>query len=58
MNYSKEIIYHFVCNDHGDGCDMWWSIATENFNPSLKTWTCSWCGQKHLPPHKDKTLKE
>jgi len=54
MNYTREQIFHFTC----EKCDMWWSIAMENFNLSLKTWTCSWCGQKHLPPHKDKTLKE
>ena len=49
MNYSKEQIFHFVC----EKCDMWWSIAVEDFNPMLKTWTCPWCGHKHIPPHRD-----
>jgi len=32
---------------------MWWSIAAENMNMDKKTWTCPWCGHKHLPPHRD-----
>ena len=56
MNYSIEKIYHFTCNDFGDGCDMWWSIAMENFNPMLKTWTCPWCSHKHKPAHRDISL--
>ena len=36
---------------------MWWSIAAENFNPMLRTWTCPWCGHKHKPPHRD-TVEE
>jgi DNA-directed RNA polymerase subunit RPC12/RpoP len=49
MNYSKEIIYHFVCQR----CDLWWSIAAENIGIDKKTWVCPWCGHKHLPPHRD-----
>ena len=49
MNYSKEQIFHFTC----ERCDMWWSIAAENMDMNKKTWTCPWCGHKHLPPHRD-----
>ena len=50
MNYSKEQIFHFTC----EKCDMWWSVAAENMHMDKKTWICSWCGYKHLPPHRDK----
>ena len=53
MNYNIEKIFHFVCNDHGDGCDMWWTIACENMNMDKKTFYCPWCGHKHSPPHRD-----
>ena len=49
MNYSKELIYHFVCM----ACDMWWSIACENMKVDKKTFSCPWCGHKHSPPHRD-----
>ncbi|SVC84845.1 uncharacterized protein METZ01_LOCUS337699 [marine metagenome] len=52
MNYSIEKIYHFTCNDFGDGCDMWWSIACE-MNIDKKTFYCPWCGHKHTPPHRN-----
>ena len=52
VNYSIEKIYHFTCNDFGDGCDMWWSIACE-MNIDKKTFYCPWCGHKHSPPHRD-----
>ncbi len=52
MNFSKEQIFHFVCEE----CDMWWSIAMENFNPMLKTWTCPWCSHTHKPAHRDISL--
>lgn len=49
MDFSKEQIYHFVCQ----ACKLWWSIAMDNFNPMLRTWYCPWCGHKHKPPHRD-----
>ena len=52
MNFSIEKIYHFVCNDFGDGCDMWWSIAGEMI-VEKKTFYCPWCGHKHTPPHRN-----
>jgi ribosomal protein L37AE/L43A len=52
MNYTIEKIYHFVCAE----CDMWWSIAVENMNMDKKIWSCSWCGHKHEPPHRDISL--
>lgn len=53
MDFSKEHIFHFVCQ----ACNMWWSIAMDNFNPMLRTWYCPWCGHKHEPPHRDVSKK-
>ena len=56
MNYSIETIYHFVCNDHEEGCDMWWTIACENMNMDKKPFYCPWCGHKHSTPHRDTSI--
>ena len=49
MKYSKEIIYHFTCEE----CDHWWSIALENeLTNKQVSWTCPWCSHIH-----DKELK-
>ena len=47
MRYNTEKIFHFTC----EKCAMWWSVAAENMNVSKRSWICTWCGNKHSPPH-------
>ena len=47
MNYSKEIIYHFVCGE----CQNWWSHAVDEYPTSHMF--CTHCGEKKPIAEKD-----
>ena len=51
MNYSKELLYHMVC----EKCSNWWSYpSTTVADFQNKTWYCPHCSREHLPPHINK----
>ena len=50
MKYSREVLYHFSC----ENCYNWWtypSTHAPDFN--TKTWFCPHCLHEHKPPHKE-----